>query len=403
MKSIYLFFILKTAFFDFSKNKGRTFLTSLGILIGVLAVVLLMALGLGFKRYIEEQFESLGSNLIRILPGTILQGGGFRAGPSALGGIRFEEQDIVDLKRIRSILYVIPVFSRSTEVGAGKNIELADLYASSSDIFLGLNLKIDKGTVFTREDVEKRSKVVVLGPKIAKKLFGEAVFALGKTIKIEEQRFKILGVLESKGGGFGGPDLDSFVYMPYTTGFIFNTDKKFIAIIIKGKDTVKLDAVKQEVHEVLQKRYKEDKFSVIEQSELISAISSIFSVLNMVLVAIAAISLVVGGVGIMNIMFVTVTERIKEIGIRRAIGATKFDILALFLAESMILSVFGGMLGLLIAYGIVFFIQRFFPAFIDFQSVALALGVSSAIGILFGVLPAKKAADLSPMDAIRYE
>ena len=153
----------------------------------------------------------------------------------------------------------------------------------------------------------------------------------------------------------------------------------------------------------LLKRYKEDDFSVIQQAELLVAISSIFSIINTVLVAIAAISLIVGGIGIMNIMYVTVTERIKEIGIRRSIGARKSDILMQFLIESVLLSVFGGALGLILAFIVVILIQRFFPAYIDAGSVALALGVSSAIGIIFGVFPAKKAADLSPIDAIRYE
>lgn len=399
----YLIFILKSAIFDFSRNKGRTFLTSLGILIGVLAVVLLVAFGLGLRKYIQQQFESLGTNLLRIVPGQILQGGGFRTGPGTFGTIRFDEKDIVNLKRIKEAEFVIPIFSKTITVyGGGKN-EIGDLYASSADIFSGLNLKAQYGEIFGKEHVDKRSKVVSIGPKIAGKLYGDPSLALDKTIKIEGQTFRVIGVLEPKGGGFGGPDLDSFVYMPYKTGYIFNPDKKFIAIIVKTKEDESMNKVKEEIKERLKRRYNEDDFSVIEQAELLSAISSIFSIVNMVLVSIAAISLVVGGIGIMNIMYVTVTERIKEIGIRRAIGARKFDILSQFLVESVILSLFGGLLGILVAYLITLFIQRFFPAYIDLNSVLLALGVSSAIGVIFGVFPAKKAADLSPIDAIRYE
>ena len=399
----YFLFILKSAVFDFSRNKGRTFLTSLGILIGVLAVILLVAFGLGLRKYIQQQFESLGTNLLRVVPGQILQGGSFRSGPGAFGTIRFDEKDVAILKRIKNAGYVIPVFSKTiTIVGGGKN-ETGDLYASSADIFKGLNLKAKFGEIFTKEAVAKRSKTVVIGPKIAEKLFGSSSLAVGNKIKVEGQSFKVIGVLEPKGGGFGGPDLDSFVYMPYKTAYIFNPDKKFLAIVVKTDTAESMDTVKAEIKTRLNKRYKEDDFSVIEQAELLSAISSIFSIINLVLVSIAAISLVVGGIGIMNIMYVTVTERIREIGIRRAMGARKVDILSQFLIESVILSLFGGFLGIFIAFLITLFIQQFFPAYIDLNSVLLALGVSSAIGIIFGVFPAKKAADLSPIDAIRYE
>ncbi|NTU74366.1 FtsX-like permease family protein, partial [Candidatus Roizmanbacteria bacterium] len=169
------------------------------------------------------------------------------------------------------------------------------------------------------------------------------------------------------------------------------------------KDDVDLATAKTEITNILLKRYKADDFSLIEQTEILNAVSSIFSILNTVLIAIAAISLVVGGIGIMNIMYVTVSERIREIGIRRALGARRFDILAQFMIESVILSLFGGVLGLVFSYLIVLLIQSVFPAYIDLQSVILALGVSSIIGVVFGVLPAKKASDLSPMEAIRYE
>jgi putative ABC transport system permease protein len=278
------------------------------------------------------------------------------------------------------------------------------MYATSEDIFKALNLNTEFGTKFTKTDVDKRSKVIVIGPKIADKLFGLPEKAVGNFIKVDGQNFKVKGVLESKGGGgFGGPDLDSMVYLPYKTGYVFNTDKKFLAVILKAKSEETTALAKREVKLALEKRYDEDSFSVLEQTEILNAVSSIFGILNTVLIAIAAISLVVGGIGIMNIMYVTVTERIKEIGIRRALGARKADILWQFLVESVILSLFGGLMGLILAAVIVFFVQQVFPAYIDLQTVLLALGVSSGIGIIFGVFPAKKAADLSPIDAIRYE
>ena len=398
-----MLFIIKSSIEDFRRNKVRTFLTSLGILIGVSSVVLLIALGLGMKKYIENQFESLGTNLLRIVPGKILQGGGFRSGPGSLGGVRFDEKDLNTLKRIRGAEYIVPIFSKTVTATFGSNTEIADLYATTADVFSGINLKVSTGNVFTREDVEKMAKVAVIGPKIAKNLFGQESLALNRLIKVEEQSFKIIGVLEAKGGGFGGPDLDSFIYVPYKSALAFNPGKQFVAIVIKSADGVDLSNIKNEVSQKLLKRYKEDDFSVIEQAELISAISSIFSVINTVLVGIAAISLIVGGIGIMNIMYVSVTERIKEIGIRRAIGATKKDILYQFLSESVILSLLGGFLGIMLAFMIVFILNRFFPAYINLASVLIATGVSSAIGIIFGIFPAKKAADLSPIEAIRYE
>lgn len=395
-------FVLNSAFEDFSRNKGRTFLTSLGIVIGVLSVVILIAFGLGLKKYINDQFQSLGSNIIRVVPGQILKGGSFSS--SGMSTIRFDSRDVLKLQRVKSASYVIPIVTRAISVSMGKGTEPATLYASTADIFIALNLKTQYGTIFTKTDVEKRAKTAVIGPKIAAKLFGTEEAALGKNIKVDNQNFRIQGVLESKGGGgFGGPDLDSFVYMPHTTGQVFNPDKKFYAIIVKSSSDVSIETAKSEIKTALLKRYKEDDFSVIDQAELLGAIEGIFGMLNTVLVAIAAVSLVVGGIGIMNIMYVTVTERIKEIGIRRALGARTSDILLQFLVESVALSILGGLMGLILAYIIVFFMQSFFPAYIDVNSVILALGVSTVIGVVFGVFPAKKAADLSPIDAIRNE
>ncbi|OIO15310.1 multidrug ABC transporter substrate-binding protein [Candidatus Gottesmanbacteria bacterium CG11_big_fil_rev_8_21_14_0_20_37_11] len=400
----YFIFILKTAFEDFRRNKVRTLLTSLGILIGVSSVVLLISFGLGLKQYIKDQFESLGTNLIIVLPGKILQGGGFRSGGGSLGGARFDDKDVASLKKIDTAQYVVPVFTKTVTVGGNGNTEISDLYATAADIFPIRNLEIGYGRFFEKVDLEKRGKIVVIGSKIAEKIFGSAENALDKIIKIENQGFKIIGIIKSKGGGgFGGPDFDTFSYVPYKSAYTFNPDKKFFAFYIKARNEEVIEQTKQNIKDTLLKRYKEDDFSVLEQTEILDAVSSIFAMLNIVLVAIATISLVVGGIGIMNIMYVTVTERTGEIGIRRAIGARKKDILSQFILESVILSLLGGLLGLLVSFLIVLLIHNFFPAYIDLQSILIAIGVSSAIGIVFGVFPAKKAADLSPIDAIRYE
>lgn len=400
----YLLFVVNSAITDFSRNKIRTLLTSLGILIGVLSVVLIVAFGLGLKKSINEQFESLGSNQLILFPGKVISNGRFTGGGSAVGTIRFDERDVTNLKRLRELKYVIPALNKSVVVTGNGRTESGSLYIAGYEIFDARNLVTSVGNIFSREDSEKRKKVVVLGGVIAEKLFDEAQNAIGKVIKTDKNSFRVVGVLEKKGGGgFGGPDFDSFIYLPYKTGYIFNPDKKFLTVILVADPTVSTDTAKKVISQTLLKRYKEDDFSIVELSEIQKAVTDIFGVLNIVLVGIAAISLIVGGIGIMNIMYVTVSERTKEVGVRRALGARQSDILAQFLIEAMILSVFGGILGLLLAALIVQGVQKFFPAYISAESVLLALGVSSAIGIVFGVFPARRASQLSPIEAIRYE
>ncbi|MBI5452593.1 ABC transporter permease [Candidatus Gottesmanbacteria bacterium] len=396
----YLKFIIKSAIDDFRRNKVRSILTSLGILIGVASVILLIAFGLGLKKYISDQFETLGKNLVMVLPG---QGFGRMGGQGLIGGIEFDEKDVSKIKRIKGVEALAGFFIKTIKIESKTNSQISTLLATSADGFAVTNLKIDKGNFFTNADNEKGAKVVVLGGEIATKLFESADEALGAPVTIQGQRYTVVGILKKAGGGALGSEIDTRSIVPFKSAYTFNPNKKFFAMYIKAQDEANIDDLRKEIKNTLLKRYNEDDFSVTESSELMSTINSIFSILNAVLVAIAAISLIVGGIGIMNIMYVTVTERIKEIGIRRAVGATKSDILYQFLSESVILSLLGGFLGLFISFLVVAFIQRLFPAYIDLQSVLIALGVSSFIGIVFGVFPAKRAADLTPVEAIRYE
>lgn len=395
-----------TALADFKRNKVRTILTSLGIMIGVMSVVLLIALGLGLKNYIKEQFESMGANLVMIMPGSGFSGGegagAMGAGMAGMMGssLEFDEKDFKSVQGIAGVDYAVPLFFKATVIGHGSEKEGGYVEGTNEDAFEVLNLELLEGEAFTKSDVARRAKVAVLGYTLAEKLFGDPADGAGRTVQIGNQRFKVIGVIKKK----GDPEMDNSAFIPYKTTFGgLNPDKTFFAIYLGVTLEKDIPYVKEKVEEVLLKRYDDGEFSVTEQAEILSTVNQIFSIINSVLVAIGSISLIVGGIGIMNIMYATVTERTKEIGIRRAVGATEQEILNQFLTESVILSVFGGIAGLALAGLIVLGIRVFFPASINLLSVIIALVISSAIGVFFGVFPARRAAKLPPIEAIRYE
>ncbi|MBU1200809.1 ABC transporter permease [Patescibacteria group bacterium] len=398
--------LIKSAIADFKRNKIRTFLTSLGITIGVMSVVMLIALGLGLKNYISEQFEGLGANLIMVMGGSGLggggdEGGGF-SGPAGMFGsvIEFDERDVSSLRRIQEIEYVVPTYFKSLSIEAEDNEETGYVMGVNEEFFGLMNSEMLEGNVFDKSDLQGRTKVAVLGHNLSENLFGEAGDGAGRTIRVDNMRLKVIGVLEKT----GDREMDKAAVIPYTTTFAsLNPDKTFWSIYLGVTSEDDVETASEKAEETLLKRYKEDEFSITEQSEILSTVNQIFAVLNAILVAIGSISLLVGGIGIMNIMYATVTERTKEIGIRRAIGATKKDILVQFLAESVVLSTLGGLVGLLLSVLIVMAIRIFFPAAINTLAVVIAFGVSGFIGVFFGVFPAKRAADLPPIVAIKYE
>jgi putative ABC transport system permease protein len=387
----------------FRRNKVRTALTSLGIMIGVFSVVMLIALGLGLKNYIHDQFENMGTNLIAVMPGNVFseEGGMQGMGAGFFGGAEFDEEDVQALENLGVLEYVVPIFYKYTPVKVGHNDpELGYVMGASEDLFPVLNLQLVVGETFNSNDVKKKSRVVVLGNSIADKLFPSAERAIGKNIEISDDDYEVIGVAKKK----GDIEMDSGIFMPYTATFrSFNDEEKFLMIYAGVENEDELNTAKAKVEEALLENYDEDDFSVIESTEMLDTVSQIFNMINGVLIAIGSISLLVGGIGIMNIMYASVTERTKEIGIRRAIGATQSDILRQFLTESVVLSVFGGMMGLLISVLIVLAVRPFFPLGINATAVILAFGVSTVIGIFFGVFPARRAAYLPPIEAIRYE
>ena len=396
----YFIFQLKTALDDFKRNKTRTFLASLGILIGVMSVVMLIALGLGLRNYIEGQFENLGTNLVIIFPGSGLSQGAASFGPGLAGGAEFDERDADSLRRVEHAQYVVPVFLKSVLIEAQNKEEFGYIFGTNEEFFEVMNAEVLEGRLLTKADIQRKSKDTVLGNKLAEALFDDPKTGVGKTLRIANQRYKIVGVMEKTGDN----ETDGSAVISYRTTYgSLNPDKTFFSIYLGVQNEDNVESVKKDAEEVLLRRYEEDDFSVSDQGELLSTVNQIFGMINGVLIAIGSISLVVGGIGIMNIMYANVTERTKEIGIRRAIGATKKDILFQFVSESVLLSLFGGLSGLLVSAILVAIIRPFFPVALNFLAIVIAIGISTLIGVFFGVFPARRAANLTPIEAIRYE
>lgn len=399
--------LIKSSFHSIAKNKSRTILTSLGIIIGVTSVILLTSIGNGLKSYINQQFESLGSNTVFIMPGKLFDDkGGFNQSESArYTTTEFTAKDTQNIKRLFPSYNVIPINITNVEVKYGNTLKKNLTLTGTSNDYGRLMNTLPKdgfGSWFSKEDYDKNSNVVVLGYKISQDLFGSSL-PLNRKVIINGKNFKILGVLEKKGGSMGGPDQDSMLYTPF--GTVANMTGKDIIQEIAVKTTTKeqVDDAKKQIKKMFLEKYDEDGFTVFDSSQLLSSINSIISILTVGLTGIAAISLLVGGIGIMNIMLVSVTERTKEIGLRKAIGAYPRAILAQFLIEAIILSCLGGLIGVILGALGTWAISFAFPAKITINSVILAFGVSSAVGVIFGVAPASKASKLSPIEALRYE
>ena len=399
--------LIKSSFNAIAKNKSRTILTSLGIIIGVTSVILLTSIGNGLKNYINGQFESLGSNTVFIVPGKIFNDkGGFNNSESArYTTTEFGAKDIKNIKRLFPNFNIIPVTTTTVEIKYGNTLKKGlTLGGTNQDYGRLMNTQPKEGfgNWFSKEEYDKNSNVVVLGYKISQDLFGNSL-PLNRKVIINGKNFKVLGVLEKKGSSMGGPDQDSMLYT--TFGAVSNMTGKdnLQEIVVKTTNKDQVEDTKKQLKKLFLEKYEEDAFTIFDSSQLLSSINSIIGILTIALTGIAAISLVVGGIGIMNIMLVSVTERTKEIGLRKAIGAYPQAILIQFLIEAIILSCLGGLIGIILGALGTWAINFAFPAQITLPSVLLAFGVSSAVGIIFGVAPARKASKLSPIEALRYE
>ena len=401
--------LIKIAVRALANNKLRGFLTMLGIIIGVASVITMLAIGQGSKRSIQAQISEMGSNMIMIHPGADVRGG-VRQDASAMETLKLQDyEDIVDETRFVSA--VSPSVNSSGQAIYGANNAPTTVYGISPDYLEIRRYKVEDGDMFTEQDIQTAAKVCVVGKTVVDNLFPDGSNPVGKVIRFQKLPFRIVGVLESKGYNSMGMDQDDLILAPYTT-----IQKKVLAIThLQGITCSALkeeytDQAIDEISEILRRNHKlkesdDDDFTIRSQQELSTMLTSTTDMMTVLLAAVAGISLLVGGIGIMNIMYVSVTERTREIGLRMSIGAKGIDILAQFLIESILISVTGGLIGVVFGVGAALVVNgvAHFPIYIQPWSVVLSFAVCTVTGVFFGCYPAKKAAQLDPIEAIRYE
>lgn len=403
---------IRVAFQALFLNKMRSFLTMLGIIIGVGAVVAMLSIGTGAQQSVVQSVQDIGSNLIIITPGNPEEEESFQQ-QMVMGAQQSElkEGDLLAIEKEATLITgAAPVvFSTSIISYMNKNTQ-STVYASTENGRELYNMEVEEGKFYSRSDVSNSLNVAVIGQTIITKLFGN-INPLGKIIKIDGQNFKVIGTLEERGTDTFGNDQDDYISIPVTTAQnkLYGLDS-YNMILAQSISEEDIDAASEEIKSVL-RRYRNIKhgetedFSVQNQTQILDIVNTITGIFTVVIAGIAGISLLVGGIGIMNIMMVSVTERTREIGIRKAIGAKNRDILIQFLVESIVLSITGGIFGILFAVLVSVIINSFdvLETSITWLPIVIALSFSTIIGLFFGIYPAMRAARLNPIDALRYE
>lgn len=400
--------LLKIAWRAIILNRTRAMLTMLGIIIGVASVIAMLAIGEGSKESIKKNISSMGANLITVRPGAGMMGG-VRSDPSAMQTLTLEDYNALKT-RTTLIKNISPLVNGSGQSIAGSNNWPTSIYGASPEYLKIRDWSVDEGSMFTEDDVEAYAKVAVIGKTVQENLFPNEN-PIGKMIRFKNIPFKVIGVLREKGENTFGQDQDDIIIAPYTA-----VQKRILAqtylqsIVASSLSEEDSEAAVNEIKAIMEDQHKikpnqENDFNVSSQQEIISTFSSTSEMLTVLLVAIASISLIVGGIGIMNIMYVSVKERTKEIGLRMAVGAKGNDILMQFLIESVLISITGGVLGVFIGLVATFCVKQFagWPVSITMSSIVISFAVCTVTGVFFGWYPARKAAQADPINALRYE
>ncbi len=390
----------KIALFSLVANKMRSALTMLGIIIGVSAVILLVSIGNGVQADISAQIMDLGSNVSMVMPGKVEMEPSSGA-MSSINKLELKHSDKIN-DEARYVEAAVPMVTGIANMRYNKLSRIVDLNGVSEDFPEVRNYQIDEGKFFSKNDLARAKKVCILGSTVAEDFF-DTKSPLRKRITLNNEKFTVIGVTASKGSGGMGVDYDDQIFMPVTTAQnLFETDSLSI-ILIQSNAQDNVEAANEEVERVLLKELEEDEFTVVAQEELLSTVQTMMNTFTLMLGGIASISLLVGGIGIMNIMLVSVTERTREIGIRKAVGARTYDILSQFVIEAITLSIVGGIVGITVGTLGSLLIRNVLPSIITVWSVALAFLFSFGIGVFFGVYPAYKAAGLDPIEALRHD
>jgi putative ABC transport system permease protein len=401
--------LVKIAWRSILLNKSRSLLTMLGIIIGVAAVIAMMAIGEGSKASIKEEISAMGTNVINIRPGSRMKGG-IMGGPNTMRTLTIDDYKYLQ-KNARLITNTTPLVNANAQAIYASNNWPTSIYGVLEPYFAIRNLTLKEGSIFTQDDVDHYEKVVILGQTVVDNLFPDGESPLGKVVRFGKTPFTVIGVLEEKGENNFGQDQDDLIIAPFTTVQKRIVAQDFLQSIVASaiSEDKAADAV-SEIETILRERHniqtgQEDDFNVFSMDELIDTFSSTSEMLTILLVAIAGISLFVGGIGIMNIMYVSVKERTKEIGLRMAVGARNTAILIQFLVEAVMISFTGGIIGILLGIAASYSVHSImqWPVLITTSSILISFLVCALTGIFFGWYPARKAANLDPLEALRYE